>query len=168
MAAAFVCMGCGTGPVSAPTIITYATTFSFAFSGPDSASSQNPPLLERGLMILTLADNEGHIHGTYSYTGDSAHSGTFAGTVAEGGAISLAQFGDPNEALGATLAFLHDNWQNCDFTQAQSTGFTGSAANGELAITGALTVPCTYTVNQQQVTLPTTMTETVGAREIAD
>ena len=138
------------------------------FTSPDSASSQNPPVLERGVMILTLDDNEGHIHGTYSYLGDSAHSGTFAGTVAKGGAISLTQFGDPNESLGATSAFLHDNWQNCDFTQAQSTGFMGSAANGELAITGALTVPCTYTVDQQLVTRPTTMTETVGAREIVD
>jgi hypothetical protein len=157
-------LGCATGPISSPQTITYRASFAFTFANSDTASHQNGTTTNGGGLILTLHDNKGNFVANYVFTGDS---GTMAGVVQLGGAMSLTQFGDPNKALGATQKYLGKTWPNCDFTQAVAMPFTGDAVSGVITLHGGLTVPCTYTVGDQQITVPTTLSETVSATQIS-
>ncbi len=161
-------IGCGTGVVAPPSTATYTydAAFSFQFENSDSAATQNATLSVTGGMILTLDRTNGEFHGTYSYDGYPAGKGTLAGTVNADGTVAVTQFGDPDKMLGATLQFLHNNWPNCDFTRAQAMPFSGTVVDGGLSAIGGLKVPCSYSVNQQQITLPTTMIEAVAAGEV--
>jgi hypothetical protein len=163
MAAAFACAACSAGPLNAPTTATYDATFAFAFTSSDTTVSQNPSLTVTGSMILTFKGTGGTLHGNYGYAKFPAGAGTIGGTLSPSGAIAITQFGDPGSALGATMQFLQNNWPNCDFTQAQPAPFTGSLAGNDISVTGGLTVPCTYTINQQQVTLQSRMVEVMNA-----
>jgi hypothetical protein len=99
------------------------------------------------------------------YIGYPAGAGTMTGAIDQSGNVTLTQFGDPGKAFGATLAFLHNNWPNCDFTQATPLPYSGSAGGGLVSLTGGLTVPCTYVVNHSQTTRLTTMTELVHGEQ---
>lgn len=162
MAAALTCAACGTGPLDAPTTATYAGTFTFVFTSSDTTAAQNHVLSVVGSMILTLKGTDGVLTGKYAYSNFPAGTGTLGGSLSSSGAIAITQFGDPGSALGATVQFLHNNWPNCDFTQAQPVPFSGTLANTNIRLTGGLTVPCTYTIDAQQVTLQTRMAETVA------
>jgi hypothetical protein len=161
------CIGCGTDPVSPSTTVTYDAAFSFAFESSDSASPQNPALSLTGEIILALNEANGEFDGTYSYDGHPAGTGTLAGTVGADGTITLTQFGDPNRVLGATLQFLRNNWPNCDFTQVRVIPFSGSVFGGVISGTSGLKVPCSYSVNQKQIMLPTTMIQAIAASPTA-
>ena len=164
MAAAIACAACSTSPLDAPTTATWSGTFSFAFTSSDTTTAQNHRLPVEGAMVLTLKGTDGILEGRYAYNSYPAGAGTIGGTLSPSGAIAITQFGDPGSALGATMQFLHNNWPNCDFTQAQPAPFTGSLIDNDISLTGGLTVPCTYTIDQQEVTLQTTMIETVALK----
>jgi hypothetical protein len=163
MAAALACAACGTGPLNAPTTATYDAAFFFTFTSSDTTAPQNRSLSVTGGMILTVKGTSGILEGNYAYAKRPAGNGTIGGTLSPTDAITITQFGDPGSALGATTQFLHNNWPNCDFTQAQPVPFSGSLTDGIISLTGGLTAPCTYTINQQPVTLQTKMIETVNA-----
>ncbi len=162
MAAALACAACSTGPLNAPTTATYSGTFTFVFTASDTAAPKIHALSVIGSMILTLEGTDGVLDGKYAYSNFPAGSGSIGGSLSPGGAIVITQFGDPGSALGATMQFLHNNWPNCDFTQAEAAPYTGSLANTNIRLTGSLTVPCAYTINAQQVTLQTKIVETVA------
>jgi hypothetical protein len=162
MAAALACAACSTGPLDAPTTATYEGTFTFVFTSSDTTAPQNHLLSVVGSMILTLEGTNGILEGKYAYSGFPAGSGTMGGHLSPNDSIAITQFGDPGSALGATMQFLHNNWPTCDFTQAQPAPFSGSLVNNNISLAGGLTVPCTYTINEQQVTLQTKMVERVA------
>jgi hypothetical protein len=162
LAAAAACLACGNGPLDAASKTSYATDFNFAFDNADSTVVQNHSLSVTGFLVITVEGTSLEFDGSYVYLHYPAGAGTMRGAIDLSGNITMTQFGDPGAALGATLAFLQNNWPNCDFTRATPLPYSGSANDGALTLTGGLTVPCTYTINQQQTTLLTTMTEVVA------
>lgn len=159
LAAAAWCVACGKGPLDAPSKTSYNTDFNFTFDNADTTVAQNHSLSVNGFLVITVEGTSLEFDGSYTYVRHPAGAGTLTGAIGQSGNITLTQFGDPGAALGATLAFLQNNWPNCDFTRATPLPYSGSAGDGALTLTGGLTVPCTYTVNQHQTTLLTTMTE---------
>jgi hypothetical protein len=152
------------GPLSTPAEYTFDGTFAFTFSNSDSASHQNGVTVDQGGMILSVNGVTGAFQGTYMYVGGS--SGTISGTFHQGGTLSITQFGDPHQALGATIQYLQTTWPNCDFTRATATAFAGTAVNGALTLNGGLSVECAYGQGQQQIAVPTTLTEQVRVQQV--
>ncbi len=156
-----------TGVVAPPSTAThtYDAAFSFQFENSDSAATQNPTLSVTGGMTPPLIARMASSTARILTTGIPL-ANTLAGTVNADGTVAVTQFGDPDKMLGATLQFLHNNWPNCDFTRAQAMPFSGTVVDGDLSAIGGLKVPCSYSVNQQQITLPTTMIEAVAAGKV--
>jgi hypothetical protein len=168
MAAAVACAACGKGPLDAASKSSYNTGFNFTFDNGDTSLSQNPSLAVPGSLVITVEGTSLAFKGSYVYIGYPAGAGTMTGTIDQSGNITLTQFGDPAKAFGATLAFLRNNWPNCDFTQATPLPYSGSAGGGLVAMTGGLTVPCTYVMSHSQTTRLTTMTEVVHGQQTFD
>jgi hypothetical protein len=167
VATILTCAGCATGPLNSPSETSYHTGFSFSFDNGDSATTQNTALGVTGDLAVTVEGTSLRIRGTFVYIGYPAGAGTLAGAIDTSGNVTITQFGDPGSALGATRAFLHNTWPNCDFTQAVPLPYSGSAGSGLVNLKGGLTVPCTYRVNQRDTTLQTTMTENVSGNQQA-
>jgi hypothetical protein len=161
IATILTCLGCATGPLNSPSETSYDTNFSFSFDNADPATTQNAAVTANGDLAVTVEGTSLRIKGTFVYIGYPAGAGTLAGAIDTTGNVTITQFGDPGSALGATRAFLHNTWPNCDFTQAAPLPYSGSADSGLVTLQGGLTVPCTYRVNQRDTTLQTTMTENV-------
>lgn len=167
VATILTCSGCATGPLDSPSETSYHTSFSFSFDNADPATTQNATLTATGDLAVTVEGTSLRINGTFVYIGYPAGAGTLAGAIDTSGTVTITQFGDPGSALGATHAFLHNTWPNCDFTQAAPLPYSGSAGSGLVSLKGGLTVPCTYRVNQRDTTLQTTMTENVSGNQQA-
>ncbi|HKV51034.1 MAG TPA: hypothetical protein VJO52_07535 [Gemmatimonadaceae bacterium] len=159
MVAALAALGCSNLTDSsgvAAAAGSYDTFFSTTMSAPTiSGSATLPQTL--GTISLGKPAGNGTFSGSFSITGNGG-SGTVAGTMASGGAVTISHFGDPSRSPLQSVAFLETLMPSCDFTQAVSGAMSGAVQNGKLALTGALTLPCSWTSGGSTVVVPTVAT----------
>jgi hypothetical protein len=82
--------------------------------------------------------------------------------MSTGGAVTISHFGDPNLSPLQSVAFLEALLPSCDFTQAVSGAMSGAVQNGNVALTGGLTLPCEWTTGDSTVVVPTVVTVQVS------
>ena len=100
--------------------------------------------------------------------GTPASDGTFSGSFSinsNGGSGTISHFGDPKLSPLQSVAFLETLMPSCDFTQAVSGAMSGAVQNGNLALTGALTLPCSWTDGDSTVVVPTVVTVQVSGSQ---
>ncbi len=138
----------------------YDTFFSTTMSAPTiNGSATLPQTL--GTVSLGTPASDGTFSGSFTINSNGG-SGTVAGTMSTGGAVTISHFGDPALSPLASVAFLETLMPSCDFTQAVSGAMSGAVQNGNLALTGGLTLPCSWTNGDSTVIVPTVVTVQVS------
>jgi hypothetical protein len=138
----------------------YDTFFSTTMSAPTiSGSATLPQTL--GTLSLGAPAGDGTFGGSFAINSNGGN-GTVAGTMSTGGAVTISHFGDPNLSPLQSVAFLEALLPSCDFTQAVSGAMSGAVQNGNVALTGGLTLPCEWTTGDSTVVVPTVVTVQVS------
>lgn len=141
----------------------YDTFFSTTMSAPSIGGSATLPQT-LGTISLGTPAGDGTFSG--SFTIDSNRGGgTVSGTMSTGGVVAIAHFGDPGLSPLQSVAFLESLMPSCDFTQAVSGAMAGAVQNGNLALTGGLTLPCQWTNGDSTVIVPTVVTVQVSGSQ---
>ena len=117
-----------------------------------------------GTLSLGAPDGAGDFTGSFAING-SGGSGTVAGTMAPDGSVTITHFGDPSLTPLQAVAFLRAAMPSCDFTQAVSGAMGGAVQNGNIALTGGLTLPCAWTAGDSSVVVPTVVTVEVSGSQ---
>jgi hypothetical protein len=79
--------------------------------------------------------------------------------------VTISHFGDASLSPLQSVGFLETLMPSCDFTQAVSGAMSGAVQNGTLALTGALTLPCSWTNGDSTVVVPTVVTVQVSGSQ---
>ena len=114
-----------------------------------------------GTISLGAPAGDGSFSGSFSINNDGG-SGTIAGTMTTGGSVTITRFGDPNLTPLTAVTFLETAMPSCDFTQAVSGAMGGVVRNGDIALSGVLTLPCSWTDGDSTVVVPTVVTVQVS------
>lgn len=147
----------------ATTAGSYNTVFSTTMSAPTiNGTATLPQTL--GTVALGTPASDGTFSGSFTINSNGG-SGTVDGTVATGGTVTISHFGDPNLSPLASVAFLEALMPSCDFTQAVSGAMSGVEQTGNLALTGGLTLPCSWTNGDSTVVAPTIVTVQVSGSQ---
>lgn len=117
-----------------------------------------------GTVSLGTPASDGSFSGSFTINGGGG-TGTVAGTMATGGSVTITHFGDPGLTPLQAVAFLKAAMPSCDFTQAVSEAMGGAVQNGNLALTGGLTMPCSWTDGDSTVVVPTVVTVQVSGSQ---
>lgn len=117
-----------------------------------------------GTISLGTPDGSGAFSGSFTINSGGG-SGTVAGTMATGGSVTITHFGDPNLTPLQAVAFLQAAMPSCNFTQAVSGVMGGAVESGNLALTGGLTLPCSWTDGDSTVVVPTVVTVQVSGSQ---
>ncbi|HKT06308.1 MAG TPA: hypothetical protein VJR24_00310 [Gemmatimonadaceae bacterium] len=117
-----------------------------------------------GTVSLGTPASDGSFSGSFTINGGGG-TGTVAGTMATGGSVTITHFGDPGLTPLQAVAFLEAAMPSCDFTQAVSEAMGGAVQNGNLALTGGLTMPCSWTDGDSTVVVPTVVTVQVSGSQ---
>ncbi|HEY7895371.1 MAG TPA: hypothetical protein VIC24_10775 [Gemmatimonadaceae bacterium] len=141
----------------------YDTFFSTTMSAPTiSGSATLPQTL--GTVALGTPASDGTFSGSFSINSNGG-SGTVDGTMSSGGAVTISHFGDASLSPLQSVGFLETLMPSCDFTQAVSGAMSGAVQNGTLALTGALTLPCSWSNGDSTVVVPTVVTVQVSGSQ---
>lgn len=166
MVAAIAALGCSNLTDSSGTAAaagSYDTFFSTTMSAPTiNGSATLPQTL--GTVALGSPASDGTFSGSFSINGNGG-SGTVDGTISTGGAVTISHFGDPSLSPLQAVPFLETLMPSCDFTQAVSSAMSGAVESGNLALTGALTLPCSWTDGDSTVVVPTVVTVQVSGSQ---
>jgi hypothetical protein len=136
---------------------TYNAFFTLTFNNSEN-TGQNASASILGSITLGAPDSKGVFTGSYVYTSGAVSQGTIAGVIETDGSISITQFGDSGQALGNDAAFLQNTFTNCDISSATvGTPYSGSVSGGSLVLSGVTDFPCSYFIQGQNVTVPTTL-----------
>jgi len=117
-----------------------------------------------GTISLGTPAGDGSFSGSFSIN-DNGGSGTVAGTMTTGGSVTITHFGDPNLTPLEAVTFLEIAMPSCDFTQAASGAMGGVVQNGDIALSGVLTLPCSWTDGDSTVVVPTVVTVQVSGSQ---
>lgn len=163
MFAAAACSNLTDSTGTAASAGSYQTFFSTTMSAPTiNGSATLPQTL--GTIALGTPASDGTFSGSFSINSNGG-SGTVDGAVSTGGAVTITHFGDPKLSPLQSVAFLETLMPSCDFTQAVSGAMSGAVQNGNLALTGALTLPCSWTDGDSTVVVPTVVTVQVSGSQ---
>jgi hypothetical protein len=148
------CSG-GGGGATGPIYPSLAGTYSTAFSTTASSIYGTQTLsLTPGSITLGSPNSAGDFAGSYI---DAGSTGTIDGFENTAGDITITHFGDPNQSPLLTAQFLVAQYPQCDFSQATTTGLTGTIIGSALTLSGGITLPCLWTVNGVAVAATTTL-----------
>ena len=117
-----------------------------------------------GSLSLGTPDGNGAFSGSFAINGNGG-TGTIEGTMASDGSVTITHFGDPNLTPLQAVTFLEAAMPSCDFTQAVSAAMGGAVENGNVALTGGLTLPCSWTSGGSTVVVPTVVTVQVSGSQ---
>ncbi len=117
-----------------------------------------------GTISLGAPASDGSFSGSFTINSGGG-SGTVIGTMATGGSVTITHFGDPGLTPLQAVSFLQAAMPSCDFTQAVSEAMGGAVENGNIALTGGLTMPCSWTSGDSTVVVPTVVTVQVSGSQ---
>ena len=117
-----------------------------------------------GTLSLGAPDGGGAFSGSFAINGNGG-TGTVAGTMSSDGSVAITHFGDANLTPLQAVSFLEAAMPSCDFTQAVSGAMGGAVENGDIALSGGLTLPCSWTTGDSAVVVPTVVTVQVSGSQ---
>jgi hypothetical protein len=151
------CSGAGgTEPPYPPLAGIYSATFAVT-----ATSTAGTDVLDVATGTITLMNAASdHTFGGSFVQGTS--TGRVFGAEEMDGGLIISEFGNPDDTPFVDLASLRQQLPECAFGNSVANDPTGTLAINQLAITGAVTLPCVWDVGGTQETLVTTLAVTIS------